>query len=309
MPKRRAALPDQMTLDKPDDFTRFWDDTLAQLRHYSSEYEKAVADRRDGISQYAVDFNSWLDTGISGYLLRWDDDRPRPLVIYTHGYYGQCDIQWQWAQQGLNVFGFDTRGFGRSTIPCHEGGWILTGIESPQDSIIRGAVCDFIRAAEIARLITGAACSRILYYGYSLGGAMALMAEALDQSADIVVAGVPSFGWMAGRRALVHLGSGGEVNRYIDAHPEQEARIMRTLSFFDTANFAGLISKPVLIGMGRKDLVVPAQTVRAICSRLQGPHVVREFPYSHSSQPEESLWQNFEREWLQLALSGRLPSA
>lgn len=84
---------------------------------------------------------------------------------------------------------------------------------------------------------------------------------------------------------------------------------MRTLSFFDTANFAGLISKPVLIGMGRKDLVVPAQTVRAICSRLQGPHVVREFPYSHSSQPEESLWQNFEREWLQLALSGRLPSA
>jgi len=308
MPQRGPVLPDQKTLVKPDDFAQFWRDTLEELKRYNSDYEASTVESRGGITHTAVDFNSWLDTGISGYFLHWDDEQPRPLVIYTHGYYGQCDIQWQWAEQGLNVFGFDTRGFGRSAFPSHADGWILTGIESPQTSIIRGAVCDYMRAADIARRMTRVASSRVLYYGYSFGGAMALVAEAVSQTADLVVAGVPSLGWMAGRRVLVQSGSGGEVNRCIDSHPEMETQIMRTLSYFDTANFADMIDKPVLIGIGCEDFVVPAQTVRAICARLHCPHVIREFPHSHSSEPDESLWQNFEQEWIQMALTGMLPS-
>jgi len=307
MPEPHDVLAEQITLDKPGDFAHFWRDTLDQLNHYAIEHEKTPVDKRGGITHTAVDFNSWLDTRISGYYLHWDDAQPRPLVIYTHGYYGQYDIQWQWAEQGLNVFGFDSRGFGRSTFPTHADGWILTGIESPQTSIIRGAVCDYVRAAEIARLSSSTAGSRILYYGYSFGGAMALAAEAVSQAADLVAAGVPTFGWMAGRRKLVRSGSSGEVNRTIDSHPELETRIMDTLSYFDTANFADMINKPVLIGIGREDHIVPAQTVRAICAQLHCPHVIREFPYSHSSQPDESLWQNFKQEWIQMALTGKLP--
>lgn len=293
-------------IEKPADFDYFWRDTLEQLKSYTREFEKTFVDRRGAITHFSVDFASWLDTDISGYILHWNDAQARPLVIYTHGYYGQYDIQWQWAELGFNVFGFDTRGFGRSIIPVHAGGWILTGIEAPESSIIRGAVCDFIRASEIAAMITRNSTSRVLYYGFSFGGAMALMAEAVGQSADMVAAGVPTFGWMTGRRRLAKLGSGGEVNRYIRKHPEQEERVMRSLSYFDTVNFAPLIKKPTLIGIGRKDVVVPVETVRAIYDRLGGPSVIREFPHSHSSQPDESLWQNFDKEWQRMALENEI---
>ena len=295
-------------LEKPKDFEAFWRNTHQQLKCYSSAHETRCMDQQGDIVNYAVTFNSWLDTTIKGYFLKWHGKKPRPLLIYTHGYNGNCNIQWLWARQGFNVFGFDTRGFGRSVIPIQKDGWILTGIESAETSILRGAVCDYIRAAEVARLLADGLTERTLFYGYSFGGAMALMAEAVCQCADVVAAGVPSFGWMAGRRKLVKMGSGQEVNHYIRAHPELQEQIMQTLSYFDCANFAPLIKKPCLIGLGQKDIVVPAETVRVICNNLQTPHVVREFPYSHSNRPEEQLWQNFEREWLALGLSGLLPN-
>ena len=297
---------DQNNVTKPDDFDQFWKQTISALNNYAKEFDKTLQDKRGDISHYAIDFNSWESTNIHGYCLHWNDAQPRPLLIYTHGYYGQCNIEWQWADLGFNVFGFDTRGFGRSPIPIHKDGWILTGIESPATSILRGAICDYLRATEIARMIAQSSTLRTLYMGHSFGGAMALMAAALNQSADMVVAGVPSFGWMAGRRKLVKVGSGEEINRYIRAHPEQEDSIMHTLSYFDTANYAALIKQPTLIGIGKKDIVVPAETVRSICEQLRCPHVIREFPYSHSNQPEERLWQNFDKEWQQMALTGQL---
>jgi len=30
----------------------------------------------------------------------------------------------------------------------------------------------------------------------------------------------------------------------------------------------------------------------------------REFPVSHSNEPEEALWQHFEQEWLNYAVNG-----
>lgn len=301
-----TAASDQVIIDKPEDFDFFWKDTLAELNYYERQFEKTLSNSRGSVSHYTINFNSWKNTPILGYCLLWDDAQPRPLLIYTHGYNGQCNIEWQWAELGFNIFGFDTRGFGRSPVPIHKDGWILTGIESPVTSILRGAICDYVRATEIARCITQASILRTFYYGCSFGGAMALMAEALNQSADMLAAGAPTFGWMAGRRKLAKLGSGDEINRYIRVHPEQEDNIMNTLSYFDTANFAPLIKKPTLIGIGQKDMVVPAETVQAICKQLDCPHVIREFPYGHSSRPEEQLWQNFDKEWQQMARTGQL---
>jgi cephalosporin-C deacetylase len=304
-----TASPDQAIIEKPADFDHFWKGTLVALSDYAREFEKTLQNSRGNINHYTIDFNSWKNTAISGYCLHWNDAQPRPLLIYTHGYNSQCTIEWQWAELGFNVFGFDTRGFGHSPAPIHQDGWILTGIESADTSILRGAICDYIRATEIARLIAESTILRTLYYGHSFGGAMALMAEGLNQSADLLAVGAPTFGWMAGRRKLAKRGSGEEINRYIRKHPKQDGNIMNTLSYFDAVNFAPLIIKPTLIGIGLKDIVVPAETVHAICKQLHCPHVIREFPYGHSSQPEELLWQKFDKEWQQMALTGQLATA
>jgi cephalosporin-C deacetylase len=298
--------PSDPELSRPDDFADFWAQTLEALEAVSAMPSVTRVGTRHSISHSLVEFNSLEQARIHGYLLRWEDDQPRPLVVYTHGYNSQYDVIDAWAQAGFHVFGFDTRGFGRSQWPSHPRGWLLTGVESPQTSIVRGAVCDYVRAVAVAQALCGDAVQRTLAYGFSFAGAMALMAESVAGCADMVAAGVPSFGWMAGRRRLVQQGSGREINDYIAAHPASERQIMRTLAYFDTASFAAAISKPTLIGVGVHDIIVPAPTVLAISERLRCPHRVMTFPFSHSDHADEQLWLKFEQAWQAMASSGGL---
>jgi cephalosporin-C deacetylase len=133
------------------------------------------------------------------------------------------------------------------------------------------------------------------------------MAEAILHVADLLVVAVPSFGWAEGRRFLVKGGSGDEINRYLEAHPEHEEDLMTVLSYFDPMNFAGDVRCPTLVGLGLLDDVVPAPTVYAIAGHLGGPHEVVELPVSHTELPEEDLWYDFEAYWFRLAVSGVPP--
>mgnify|MGYP002620873592 CR=1 FL=1 len=296
---------------RPADFDAFWRETLDRLARIPYAIR---ADTPPDITSHlrltTLQFQSWGGVQIQAYLLQQPNPEPRPLVVYTHGYNGQYEIVRHWAERGLDVFGFDTRGFGRSrnAVPeRHPDGWILTGIEAPAHSILRGAICDYHRAVDVARQLLPRPPRHTLFYGFSFGGAMALVGAALRRDADMVVAGVPSLGWMAGRRRLVKAGSGKEVNDYLTRHPHLEQTVMQTLAYFDTANFAAQIRAPCLLGLGQRDIVVPAATVRAISERLRCAKILREFPVSHSQLAEERLWQDFEAEWLGRALTGDWP--
>ncbi|MGD8570491.1 MAG: alpha/beta fold hydrolase [Gammaproteobacteria bacterium] len=294
-----------------EDFLSFWKDTLKQLAGVSAEihvinHEKTT----DGLVVQRLTYQSLGQASIHGYLLtpRFSQGSGHciPLIVYTHGYMSQCDVVWTWAKQGAAVFGIDVRGFGRSrdaVSRLSRHGYVLTGIESPFTSILRGAVCDYIRGIEVARKLLKDQSFKTILYGKSFGGALAAMGAALTHYADFLVAAVPTFSWMEGRRRLVTAGSGAEVNAYIDKHPEQEHHILQVLKYFDTMNFAPLIKCPALIGVGRQDPIVPAETVYAFYNHLSCNKQIREFPVSHSSSPEEKLWDNFETEWLQRAMS------
>ncbi len=75
---------------------------------------------------------------------------------------------------------------------------------------------------------------------------------------------------------------------------------MLVLRYFDPVNFADMVSCPALIGVGLKDDVVPAKTVYAIANHLQGPVEIMKFPVSHSNEPEEKRWEEFQDRWLEL---------
>jgi cephalosporin-C deacetylase len=230
----------------------------------------------------------------------------RPLVVHAHGYGSRCEIQWGWARAGLDVLGVDIRGFGRSrdALPDRsDGGYVLTGIGSPETSVLRGAACDYLRAARIGRALRPRA-PRTVLYGRSFGGGLALMAEGAAGLADLLAVGVPTFGWAEGRRFFVKDGSGQEINAFLDAHPDQTDDVMLVLGYFDTVHFAGLIGCPALVGIGLHDPVVPPETVYPIADSLAGPVEVMEFPVSHTDRPEEAEWDRFESRWEALALGG-----
>ena len=61
------------------------------------------------------------------------------------------------------------------------------------------------------------------------------MAEALGGASDLLVVGVPTFGWAEGRYFLVKSGSGAEIARYVKERPEDAEDVMLVLRYRKSA--------------------------------------------------------------------------
>ena len=296
-------------ITRPADFEAFWDSTRQQLERQDPAVERAAlgAQAPAGLIGEAVTFLSLGGERIGASFIHWQDRASRPLVVYSHGYGGRCRPRWDWAARGLNVFGVDIRGCGRSrgALPNPSPrGYVLTGIETPETSVLRTAACDYLQAARVARQLLGEGVTRSVFQGVSFAGGLALMSAAVSGLADLLAVGVPTFGWAGGRHVFVKSGSGAEINRYLEERPEQLEDVMLVLRYFDTVNFATRVQCPALVGIGLQDEVVPAKTVYGIANHLGGPYEIMEFPVSHTELPEERLWDRFEARWLELALHG-----
>ena len=294
---------------RPGDFERFWASTLRTLNAVELRPEVETLDEttHPDIRLEELTFSSLGNVRVRGYALRWRARKRRPLVVHNHGYGSECVPMWGWAATGLNVVGVDIRGFGRSrsaapTLSRH--GYVLTGIESPETYVLRGAVCDYVQAVRAARMLNDSVTERFVLQGTSFAGALALMAEAVAPAADLLAIGVPTFGWTEGRQFLTKAGSGAEINAFLEERPEQAEDLALVLRYFDSVNFSELVRCPAVVGVGRRDDVVPAPTVYAIANHLACPHEVLEFPVSHTDSPEEQQWETFERYWIDLARRG-----
>ena len=297
-------------ITRPRDFRRFWRETLKELARTPPNPRLGVAvTSPEGARIAPVKFASLSDCDIQGFLLTGAPvSRPaspaRPVVITTHGYNSRCNPVLEARHTvscNADLFCFDVRGFGLSRRACdvHAEGYVLTGLTDPRRSILRGAVCDYVRAAEVARLL-GCGSGGVVFHGRSFAGALALMAQAVSQMADFLAVAVPTFGWASGRRRLVKEGSGQEINEYLERHTSHEDAVMETLSYFDTVNVADRVGCRSIVGVGRRDKVVPAATVYAIANHMSPPPEIIELPVSHSDDPDdpdERHWTRFDDRW------------
>lgn len=291
---------------RPPDFDEFWQETLADLDAVPFDLERTTVTEEVSLTLEEIAFCSLGGTRLHGYALRGAAGTDRPLVIHAHGYGSCCTVQWNWARAGLDVIGIDIRGFGRSHAALPDAsawGYVLIGIGAPETSVLRGAVCDYLRAAQVGRHLSSHA-PRTVFYGRSFGGGLALMAEGLGQQADLLAVGVPTFGWAEGRSFFVKDGSGREISAYLTGYPDQTEDVMLVLRYFDSVHFAGRVRCPTLVGVGLHDPVVPPETVFAIANHLGGPTEIMEFPVSHTDHPDEHQWDRFEQTWEHLALEG-----
>ena len=312
MPATRPGLPAPPPLTRPADFDAFWERTRSELAAVPADLGREPAWSPDpALVLEELTFSSLGGARIRAYAITADDGGGRPLAVHGHGYESPgAQRMWSWARSGVDVVGVDVRGYGRSgeairaTSPH---GYVLTGVESPERHVLRGAVCDYMRTVEVARELFGGRMSRLVLTGMSFAGGLALMAEAQLEAADLLVLRVPSLGWMEGRRQLADAGSAAEIDAYVAEQPQHEQALMSLFRYFDTMNFADRVRCPTLLGYGREDHVVPAESVLAIAGHLTARHELIELPVSHSSAPEEARWQDFDDRWLALAREGVPP--
>jgi cephalosporin-C deacetylase len=105
-------------LNRPVDFFEFWSQTIDELDRTRSVVERQTVGARAGLELERIVFASLGKARIHGYLLRWADGAPRPLVVHGHGYGGRYMPRWRWARAGLNVVGVDVRGWGGPRPRC-----------------------------------------------------------------------------------------------------------------------------------------------------------------------------------------------
>ncbi len=293
-------------LDPPRDFRAFWNGTVADLGRTVPEVRLGDPEpTASGGELRRVSFMSLGGVRINAYLLRSKSEHPCPLIVHAHGYNDRYEVMHDWSRN-CHVFGFDVRGFGRSVdaAPPSADGYVLTGIESAETSILRGAVADYLQAARVARDLLEDDATTTTFKGFSFGGALALMAAALTTTPNLVVIGQPTFGWHAERRRVSLAGSTHELNRYLERYPWRLDSVSRTLEYFESAHFAGLVRSPTIVGIGLDDDVVPSRTVLAIVNHLTCLTEIRLLPVSHSNDSREVLWNRFNSEWHAYVVDG-----
>jgi cephalosporin-C deacetylase len=270
---------------RPPDFLAFWERTAAETDATDPEVSVGKQEAAGpGVDLRRITFHSFGGARIHAYLARPRTGQPCPLIVHAHGYDDRYVIMTDWARRGVAVVGFDARGFGRSAAACaiSEHGYVLTGIESPATSIVRGAVADYLQAIRVGRELLDGRAARVVCNGFSFGGALALMGAAHCPDASLLAVGQPTFGWNAERRRVALAGSTRQINTYL----------------------APLLRMPVLVGIGLDDDVVPSRTVLAMVNHVRSPAEVRLLPVSHSRDPRESLWRDFHEEWLEYTVRG-----
>jgi len=278
------------------DLEEFWRSTIAQARSRSFEERlEPEALPFAGVEAYDLSFCGFDDTPIHAwYLLPAARGRGElPCVVHFPGYRadrGLPEDYLQWLLLGTAILAVDARGqagtsgnllgFDHGTAP----GWASQGILDKDRYYYRAAFTDCVRAVDWVAARPEIDESRICACGASQGGGLALAVAALSGRIALTIADIPNLCHMD-LGLLLSEGSLLEIAEFLNSHPERQAEVMRTLSYFDILNLAPYIESPVLASACLKDLICLPETVFAMYNRIRSERSMRIYPFEGHSLP------------------------
>jgi cephalosporin-C deacetylase len=288
----RACLPDRT---EPEDFDRFWSDTLAEARSCPLDAQFTQMDSGLRLQDvYDVTFNGWGGQSIRGwFLVPRHVEGPFPCVVEYFGYGGGRGFPTDWllpSSAGYAHFVMDTRGqgsawqkgdtpdpdpFGDPQFP----GFLTRGLTAPRHHYYRRVLTDAVRAIEAARSHP-AVDGRIVVMGGSQGGGIALAMSGLVNDLDGVIADQPFLCHYRRASEITDSLPYSEIARYCSARPDQIDQAFATLSYLDGVNFATRAIAPALFSVGLMDATCPPSTIFAAFNHYAGPKDISVWPYN-----------------------------
>jgi cephalosporin-C deacetylase len=285
-------------LNEPEDFDRFWQDTLAEARESALEPRFAAADfGLRTVHTFDVSFSGYGGQEIKGWLLLPVQRAARlPCVVEYIGYGGGRGFPYDWlpwSSAGFAHLVMDTRGQGSAWRPGdtpdrgEDGagpqfpGFMTRGILDPKGYYFRRLIVDAVRAVEAARSHPGVDPGAVAVTGISQGGGLALAAAALAPEVRLALPDVPFL--CAFRRAteLTDSHPYQEIVRFCKIHRDKIDRVFRTLSYFDGVHFAARAKAEALFSVALLDEICPPSTVFAAYNHYRGPKSIKVYPYNN----------------------------
>jgi len=283
-------------LTRQDDFDRFWETTLAESARQPLNLRLTPLDLPfRGAQLFRASFDGFGGAPLVGTYARPVGDGPFPAIALYHGYSGHRPEPWEllaWVSQGYAVLATDVRGQGGESgdsLPYpggHAPGFMTMGIGDPQTYYYRGAYADTVRAIDVLTAQPEVDAGRIGAAGGSQGGALTLVAAALDGRVKAAVAEIPFLCHFRRATTLVDTSPYREIAEYFRRTGADEERTYRTLSYFDCMNLAPRIGAATLVTCGLMDDICPPSTVFAAYNHIQAEKDIFLFTFGlHASFP------------------------
>lgn len=284
---------------KPDDFERYWDETVADMQSRATDWRLEPAEfSAPGVRCDYLWFN-----GIGGALIRCKFLRPRqitkkiPAVCLFHGYSGHSG-DWvsklPYALEGFAVLAVETRGqmgFSEDNLSVKGFTWLHHYLRGLLDDDPRNLYCRhvFTDAAQAATILLGMDFvdeRRVYASGFSQGGDLAVACAALEPRVSrIAFGGIAAADWayyvknLSGSYASAALAP--PLRTYFtqrDPYRATETAVIQRLSYVDLLNLAPRVKATVLNFIGLQDPVCPAQGQFALYNRIESPKEVMAAP-------------------------------
>ena len=292
----RTYLPERT---EPEDFDRFWADTLAETRAFplDARFDPVDFGLRT-VETFDVTFNGFGGQPIKGWLLLPKErSGPLPAVVEFIGYGGGRGFptDWLlWASAGYAHLIMDTRGQGSSWLkgdtpdpePAgsnpHFPGFMTRGILDPQSYYYRRVFTDGVRAVEAAISHPAVDPRRIALCGGSQGGGITLSVAGL--MGDRVQIAMPDVPFLCHFRRVFQVTDAQpyqEIARYLVTQRDKVETVFNTLSYFDGVNFAARSTAQALFSAGLMDEICPPSTVFAAFNHYAGEKEIRIWEFNH----------------------------
>jgi cephalosporin-C deacetylase len=291
---------------KPEDFDRFWDSALTEMKAVKPEIEIVS-------SSFKTSFCECEDlyfTGVGGARIHAKllkpvvSKSPGPAILMFHGYSmdaGDWFDKLGYVAQGFTVAAMDCRGQGGSSEDSggvsgntlH--GHIIRGLEdalngSPENLLFRQIFLDAAQLAGILMDMPGVDANRVGAMGGSQGGALTVACAALEPR---IHRAAPAFPFLSDYKRVWSMDQAkdaylelNEFFRRFDPRHEKEDAIFEKLGYIDIQHLANRIKADVLWGIGLMDTICPPSSQFAAYNKIKAPKSMEIYPdFGHENLP------------------------
>ncbi len=269
-------------ISKEDDFNRFWNDAIKELRRTSMEAESKPNTHR-GAGRFDVSDVSFASVGktrVNAVLyIPKSVEKPRPVII-IHDYIETDPYKGFGLDERMAYLFLQLRGHkhikeliaeqkkGTAKTKAELPGYLEEKILEPDRYYMKGVYCDALRSIDFLRLNKKLDCSSIGIIGKGLGAAAGVFTAAHSDRVNALIIDSPAFTHLD----VWHNESSGlvaeEITGYIRRNSGKRNVVKRSLSYFDTLAFSEEIKCPVMMNIGLQDNIAPPQCSFALFNHL-----------------------------------------
>lgn len=272
---------------EPADFTAFWSKGIEEMRAFPLTYTKEKADEycTDKIDCYLVKLTlNKQRQAVYAYLFYPKGAQPgrHPVVLcppgagiktikepLRHKYYAENGC----IRMEMEIHGIDPR-LPKSAFDdisrafnSKENGYLLNGLDSPSRYYMRRVYLSLVRCIDLLTSLPEWDGRNVIVQGGSQGGALAIVAAALDSRVTQCIVNHPALADMAAY-AQGRTGGYPHLNRVSGLLTSD---VIRTLAYYDVANFARHVTADTYMTWGYNDDTCPPTTSYAVWNTLTCP--------------------------------------